>query len=137
MQLNTAVEIVKPYLCFGQLYTMSSAKGGKEREFFNNLFKTLAVTIHELPARHKTQGQGEHAVACLHYRCGTSHWYVVEKGNDTEPAYGLSILGGDLGTASFGDINIHELTAMGIELDLRWQAKSVGRILSALEMVFA
>ena len=81
-----------------------------------------------------SEPRGQAAVAHLHYFRGGSDWWITEldagSEDDEEPgqqrqAFGLADLGYG---AELGYIDIEELVAAGVELDLHWTPKPLSEI---------
>jgi len=113
------------------------ARQGEEREFFKNIIVELKKTIEAMPKTYETDGQGDEAIATLHYFNGTSDWYIIEKDagspNDEEQgvqsqAFGFACLNGDAQNAELGYISIEELIRCGVEIDLYYKPEKIGDI---------
>ncbi len=125
------------YIGAPQLSVMRSACRGEEGEYFRAMIAQLKATIQGMPKTYETDGQGDEALATLHYFTPSSDWWIVEKdagGPDDETpgaqlqAFGLACLNGDWQNAESGYISIHELIAHGAELDLYFTPQTVGAI---------
>ncbi len=88
-----------------------------------------------------TDGQGDQAIAHLHYFSGGGDWYITEKDREgeVEQAFGYAILHGDLINAEYGYIPITELvdTGVGAELDFHFKPTPMAQIKQALETALA
>ncbi|MGW8169654.1 MAG: defense against restriction DarA-related protein [Sulfurovaceae bacterium] len=82
----------------------------------------MVETIKNMPKTYETDGQGDEAVAYLHYFKGDFNWYITEKDKyeDQKQAYGLA----DMGEPEMGYISIKELKDHA-ELDLYWTPKTI------------
>lgn len=112
-----------------QLSALRSLVKGEEGEFFVGKVTELKRVIASMPKVYETDGQGESAVAHLHYFMGGFDWYITERDYDGEQyqAFGLADLGYGL---ELGYISIQEIISHGAELDLYFQPKTVGEILA-------
>ncbi len=117
------------------------ARQGEEREFFKNMILKLKETIEAMPKTYETDGQGNEAIATLHYFNSGSDWYITEKdagSPDDEvqgiqaQAFGFACLNGDTQNAEVGYISIEELIRCGVELDLYYTPEKVGDIKARL-----
>jgi hypothetical protein len=88
-----------------------------------------------MPKSYETDGQGDKAIAHLHYFAGGSDFYITEKdkgdGRDEVPgqqhqAFGLSDVFGDGG--ELGYVSIAELIQHKVELDLYWTPRTLAEI---------
>lgn len=104
---------------------------GEERAFFVEKIREYNQRIDAMPKTYETDGQGEQAVAYLHYFRGAGDWYITEKDSDPDQtgqvqAFGLADPFGDGG--ELGYISILELRRAGVELDLHWTPKTLAEI---------
>ena len=134
-QLQAAVETLRPFINPRQLKAMCSYCYGEEKQFFLNKFSELARIVSTMPKTYETDGQGDKAVAHLHYFAGGSDFYITEKdkgdGRDEVPgqqhqAFGLSDVFGDGG--ELGYVSIAELIQHKVELDLYWTPRTLAEI---------
>lgn len=129
--LATAMKIARPFLSFMQYRIMSDLVKGEEGAFFTQKFIELANTINSMPRSYDTDGQGDNAVAHLHYFHSGSDWYITERDKDgkgTEQAYGHVILNGDIEMAENGYVCLDEILEVNVEIDLHWTPKTLGEI---------
>ena len=88
----------------------------------------MAERIADMPKTYDTDGQGQDAIAHLHYTCGDWHWYITERDREGwggEQAFGLTV-GHE---RELGYISIAEIAATaGAELDLFWTPKPLREI---------
>lgn len=119
------------FISNGQLSVISQqARQGEEREYFKNMILKLKETIENMPKTYETDGQGNEAMATLHYFNGSSDWYIIEKDIEEEQlqAFGFTCLNGDKQNAELGYISIEELIKYGVELDLYYTPEKIGDI---------
>jgi hypothetical protein len=119
--LYESMAIVKPFMNALQWQVLKSyCTDHEEGEYFQQLVCDLAKRIEGMPVTYDQDGQGDEAIAFLHYFHGSSDWYITEK--DVEggihQAFGYAVLNGDLENAELGYISIPELTANRVELEL-------------------
>lgn len=106
---------------------MSYSHDRAERQALYQKLEEQAEIIEKMPETYQTDGQGDEAIASLHYFRGGMDWYIIERDMMPEQlqAFGLANLGhgGELGY-----INIEEITKYGAELDLHWTPKTIEQI---------
>lgn len=113
----------------------------EEWKHFVDTMEGLKKTIASMPKTYETDGQGDAAVAYLHYFSGGSDWWVTERDMGCQnadgswdmeqtQAFGLVCLND--WEPEHGYISIAELIKNGVELDLYWTPKTVGEIKEAL-----
>ena len=134
--MTTRNEVLIRWIGRSQRTCVNSALRGEEREFFVDRLDRLARTIEQMPMTGQTDGQGDDAIAHLHYFAGgTASWYITERdiGSPDDAtddfqsqAFGLADLFGDGG--ELGYISIPELLAAGAEIDLHFEPKSLREI---------
>jgi len=129
------------FIGVSQLTIMRENCNGEEGAWFKGMIADLKTKISDMPKTYETDGQGDAAVATLHYFHGGSDWWIVERdagapddeiqGVQTQ-AFGLACLNGDAENAEIGYINIQELIDNGVELDLYYTPKTIGEIKARL-----
>ena len=91
----------------------------------------LCSRILTMPKTYQTDGQGDDAVAMLHYSLNGSDWWVTERDvilNEQIQAFGFVCLSGRYRGAELGHINIRELVEAGAQLDLYWEREPLSAI---------
>jgi len=123
-----ALQTVKGFIGRNQLRAMVDICRGEEREFMLDKIIEYGSRIDTMPRTYEQDGKGDDAIAYLHYFKGGMDWYITEKDKEAEQlqAFGLSDFG--YGEPELGYINIEELTKHGVELDLYFIPKTIGRI---------
>jgi hypothetical protein len=118
--------VLSHFMSKAQRVTLGVLVKGEEGEGFADIVLGLAERIVNMPKTYETDGQGEDAVAHLHYFHGSMDFYISEKDRgDITPdtrqhqAFGLA----DMGYPELGYVSIQELIDSGIELDLYWTPK--------------
>ncbi len=115
---------------------------GEEGEYFKAMIETLKEKLAVMPKSYETDGQGDGAIAVLHYFNGGSDWYIIEKdagcSEDEVPgtqhqAFGFACLDGDYEMAELGYISIQKLIENGVELDLYYKPQTIGQIKAIFE----
>lgn len=135
------MENLRKFIGHEQSYAIRTASKGEEGEYFKKMMADLEQTIATMPKSYETDGQGDQAMAILHYFKNGSDWYIIEKDagspDDKEQgvqaqAFGFACLNGDSQNAELGYISISELIKYGVELDLYWTPKTIGAIKESL-----
>ena len=113
-----------------QLNIMRSLCRGEEGEFFKGKIKEMETIIGNMAKTYETDGQGNAAIATLHYFRGGSDWWIIERDieDDQLQAFGFACLNGDAQNAEPGYISIEELISYGVEIDLYFTPKTIGEI---------
>lgn len=122
-----ALKTLRRFISPAQLSVIADNMRGEEKQFFFDKAVEIANTINTMPHTYQTDGQGQEAIAHLHYfHSAGFDWYVTEK--DIEPeqlqAFGLC----SLQEKEFGYVNLIEITRAGAELDLHWTPKPLKEI---------
>lgn len=120
--LNLLARFIGSY----QLDAINDGLAGEERDFFVNKIEELADRITNMPTTYETDGQGEDAIAYLHYFVSGFDWYVVEKDmlHEQLQAFGLV----RMWESELGYININELRENQVQLDMYWEPKPLKAI---------
>lgn len=133
-----ALDKLQHFIGPSQRHAVLCGLRGEEKQFFADKLSELARIVETMPKTGETDGQGDAAVAHLHYFAGgQASWWITERDmgslDDEIPgqqhqAYGLANLFGDDG--EIGYISIVEILANGGELDFHFQPKTLAEILS-------
>lgn len=126
---------LKNYIGKSQASCLKIGLNGTEKKAFYEILSNLYSTIESMPKTYETDGQGEKAIAYLHYFNAGSDWYITEKDQEEIQlqAFGYAILNGDMENSELGYINIQELIDNNVELDLYWNNKTLKEILNEKE----
>lgn len=127
LQAIQAINAMRGFIGTAQLSAIYDLCRGGEKQYFFDKLVELADLIEHMPTTYQTDGQGNQAVAQLHYFTQGCDWYITERDSETEQlqAFGVANLGfgGELGY-----ISIVELLECGAELDLHWTPKTLAEI---------
>ena len=125
-----AMNALGGYIGRSQLCVLRSACYGEEREFFYDKLAELAALVDAMPKTYEQDGKGDEALVTLHYFSSGSDWYITEKdaSGGTSQAFGYAILNGDGVNAELGYIDIGELIANGVEMDLYFKPRTLGEV---------
>lgn len=122
---------LRPFVPVAQFVCLGFGLIGEEKESFANLVKEMNRVIDNVPKALETQGQGNTAVAQLHYCIGGCDWFITEIDKEGgNVAFGLAVLHGDWQMAELGSFFIAELIECGVELDLHWKPQSLAQIIA-------
>ena len=127
----------KYFMPFQERMTLRSNLNGEEGEGIAEIVLAVAKTIDTMPQTYQTAGQGAAAIAHLHYCGGAVDAWITERDMGNGPgdwaqlqAFGLITMTGSRQDAELGYISIAELIDSGIELDLYWQPKTIGELMT-------
>ena len=121
MNIETAINTLAPFIGTAQTWALVNGCKGEEKEFFKGKILEMAETISNMPKSYETDGQGNNAVAHLHYFTGSWDWYITEKDVDSDGQGQIQAFGMVDGfECEMGYINLKEVTRAGAELDLHW-----------------
>lgn len=123
----TAVQHLQHFIGRTQLAVIGDLCYREERQFFINKLCEFGERVTTMPSTCQTDGQGDQAIAHLHYFLHGADWYIVERDCETEQlqAFGKANLGYG---AELGYISIEEILECGAELDLHWIPKKLADI---------
>jgi hypothetical protein len=112
-----------------QLSAIIHGLRGEESSFFKEKIRQIYDTIMMMPKTMQTDGQGDKAIAYLHYFGGDTDWYITEC--DDLHAAQSQAFGLVAGWCMERDyISISEIISTNkIELDLHWTPKPLHEIL--------
>lgn len=118
--------MLRPYLCRNQRLGLIQLLCGEERAWYRQRLREMLNVISGIPALYATEGQGEQAVAHLHYFTSRADFYFTELDRESEdlPSFGLAIIT----DAELGHLNLTEVLANGGELDLHWKPLTIAEI---------
>ena len=127
--LRDAVKLLAPFIGRDQFMTIRDAARGEEGDWFIAKLIELAAHIRTMPHSYQTDGQGDAALAQLHYFTGSCDWFITEKDmgapddedDSQQQAFGLARIHEE----ELGYISIEELIGCGAELDLHWKVKPI------------
>lgn len=129
MNIKTAINTLAPFISTQQAWALVAGAKGEEKEFFNGKILEMAETIATMPKSYDTDGQGNDAVAYLHYFTGSWDWYITEKDVDSDGQGQIQAFGiVDGYECEMGYISIKEITRAGAELDLHWTPRTLRQI---------
>ena len=129
---------LRPFIGPAQTAVLEEMLKGEEALYFQELLSDLATDIQAMPQTGETDGQGDKAVAHLHYFMGQFDFWITERdiGDGTadlrqHQAFGFVNLG-DPDNAELGYISLPELFASNVELDLYWTPKTLAEVKASI-----
>ena len=131
-QAAAAARSLARFITPAELESIGNACEGEEGEFFKSKLVELANLVSRMPTTYETDGQGDQAVAHLHYFTPTCDWYITERDSEEEQlqAFGLACVWEE----EVGYISIQELIEAGAELDLYWTPKTLSQVKTERQM---
>lgn len=109
-----------------QLSVFDQMRHSEECQFFYDKSVELAGIVETMPVTYETDGQGDQAIAHLHYfHPSGADWYITERDCESaqHQAFGLAVVWEE----ELGYISIVELLQNGAELDLHWSPKTLSQ----------
>ena len=102
----------------------------EEKQFFFDTVEALCNTFNTMPKSYETDGQGDNAIAHLHYFVSGNDWYITEKDQEDEQhqAFGVASLSMNGNTPELGYISIEELMKNNVEIDFHFEPKALKEI---------
>lgn len=118
--------MLRPYLCRNQRLGLMQSLCGEASAWYRQRLREMLNVISGIPALYATDGQGEAAVAVLHYFTSQADFYFTELDRESAdlPGFGLAIIT----DAELGYTNLTEVLANGGELDLHWTSQTIAEI---------
>lgn len=125
-QAAKAAYILRGFINSAEMDTIGRACHGEEGEFWKGKLVELAQIVETMPATYETDGQGDNAVAFLHYFTPAGDFYIIERDQEDVQmqAFGLACSYEE----ELGYISIKELVEAGAELDMYWTPKTLGLV---------
>lgn len=125
-QAGRAAYLLRGFIGYAEMNTIGAACHGEEGEFWKAKLVELAQIVETMPTTYETDGQGDNAIAFLHYFTPAGDFYITERDQEEEQlqAFGLACIYED----ELGYISIKELIEAGAELDLYWTPKTLGMV---------
>jgi hypothetical protein len=132
LETAAAAKKLQRFIMPSQLSMIGDMCRGEERDFFKNKVLELSDTVNSMPVTYETDGQGDQAMAHLHYFSRDCDWYITERDQEEEQlqAFGLACIWEE----ELGYISIQELIEAGAELDLYWTPKTLSQIKAERQM---
>jgi len=121
---------LRDFIGTSQMKVLRQLCRGEEGEWYLDKMREMAGIVRRMPKTYETDGQGDSAVAVLHYFASQLDFWLVEKDADPDgegqmQAFGLVEMGD---YPELGYICLPEILGAGAELDLHWTPKTIGEI---------
>lgn len=125
--MKNKLEYLKKFISKQQLSSLEFVLKSEESAYAKEKIDYLFDLIQKMPKTYETDGQGDQAIAYLHYYKSSIDFFVTEKDIETEQlqAFGLVNMNNEL---ELGYINIQEILELNFELDLNWSPKTLEEI---------
>lgn len=136
--MNAAIQLTH-FIHPEQMSAIMYALNGEEADYFKDKLVELTAIVEKMPKSYETDGQGDGAIAYLHYFYGGYDWYITEKDlgcSEDKPsdrgkqfqAFGLA----NMDYPELGYICIEEMITGKnvIELDLHFTPQTLKKIKS-------
>jgi len=125
------MNILTNFLAPQQAKVLKDLIKGEEGLFFAEKVQQLEYKIKTMPQTYETDGQGDKAIAHLHYFIGGCDWYITEKDMEDEQhqAFGLA----SIQEVELGYISIEELKTNNVEIDLHFEPTTIGELKKKLK----
>ena len=124
-----AVRDLSEFIGRNQMRVLAGLCRGEEGEWFREKLRELAEQVRSMPMTYETDGEGDAAVAHLHYFTPSMDFYITERDAEPEQHQAFGLVAGY--ETELGYISLREILACGAELDLHWIPKPVGEIRGA------
>lgn len=115
-----AMRLSPRFICRSQALAINELlAGGEAWRFFADKLHEIKTIVDTMPRTYQTNGQGDEAIAYLHYFAKGCDWYITEIDieQDLNQCFGYA----DLGQGpELGYISLPELMENGVELDLHF-----------------
>ena len=130
LEAIAALKDLRGFIGKAQLEALGHAMRGEEKQWFFDKLVELAATTRSMPRTYDTDGQGDQALARLHYFTSGADWHVTERDVDTDglgqvQAFGMADLGHG---PELGYVSIVELLENGAELDLHFKPSTLASL---------
>lgn len=101
----------------------------KNPDMFSMAVTAWETVLENMPKTYETGGEGDEAIAYIHYRHGDWHWYITELDLDTDGEGQLQAFGLVCGfERELGYIHIPELLSVGTRFDWYWKPIPLSQI---------
>ena len=120
------MNILTNFLAPQQAAVLKDLIKGEEGKFFAEAVQQLEYRIKTMPQTYETDGQGDKAIAYLHYFKGGYDFYVTEKDQEAVQHQAFGLVSGH--AVELGYISIEELKANNVEIDLHFEPTTIGEL---------
>lgn len=126
-----AMLALREFIGRGQRVILEELLKCEEAPFFRDKVCELAGIVNTMPTTYETDGEGEEAIAWLHYFGAGGDWFITERDRLAEQlqAFGRANLDGFGEGKVLGYISIRDILDWNeAELDLHWTPKRLSEI---------
>ena len=126
-KMKNKLEYLKNFISKQQINSLEYVLNSEERDYAKEKIDYLFDLIQKMPKTYETDGQGDKAIAYLHYFKNGIDFFVTEKDMEDEQlqAFGLVNMNNEL---ELGYISIQEILELNFELDLNFVPKKLKEI---------
>ena len=125
--MKSKLEFLQSFISKNQIKIITDILNSEESSYAKEKIDYFFDLIQKMPKTYETDGQGDKAIAYLHYFKSGIDFFVTEKDMEDEQlqAFGLVNMNGEL---ELGYINIQEIMELNFELDLNFVPKKLKEI---------
>ena len=125
--MKNKLEYLKKFISKQQLSSLEHILKSEEKQYAKEKIDYFFDLIQKMPKTYETDGQGNEAIAYLHYYKSGIDFFVTEKDMEEEQlqAFGLVNMNNEL---ELGYISIQEILELNFELDLNFVPKKLKEI---------
>lgn len=125
-QATAAFNALRGFISPAQMSEMAVVCRSEEKGFMFGKLAELVDTIQTMPKTYETDGQGNDAVAHLHYFARDCDWYITERDIELyqRQAFGLCCIW----EGEIGYVSILEIVEAGAEIDLYFEPATLKEI---------
>ena len=121
LNLIESMMLLRRFVPYSQMQCIEEGLTGEEAGYFQDKIFEYAERISNMPSTYETDGQGNDAIAHLHYFTANCDWYITEKDSEPDKAGQIQAFGlAKIFEPELGYISILELIRNGAELDLHF-----------------
>lgn len=131
--MKSKLEYLKKFISKHQINSLEYILNGEESAYAKEKIDYFFNLIQKMPKTYDTDGQGDKAIAYLHYFKSSIDFFVTEKDMEDDEqlqAFGLVNMNNEI---ELGYISIQELLDLEFELDLEWTPKTLKEVRKELE----
>jgi len=110
-----------------QIQCLHEIVAGEERQFAYDTVANINKTVNNMPITFETDGQGDAAIAHLHYFNGSMDCYITEKDMEKEQQQAFGLVSNQFGL-ELGYINIEDLKSSKFEMDFHFEPVPLSKI---------
>ncbi len=125
--MKSKLEYLKNFISKQQINSLEYLLKSEEKQYFKDKIDEIYTIVDTMPKTYETDGQGNEAIAYLHYYKSGIDFFVTEKDMEEEQlqAFGLVNMNNEL---ELGYISIQEILELNFELDLNFVPKKLKEI---------